>query len=89
MIEHSVPAPVLGMFQFLENRPIERLTNAEHAALAGMDDRLIAGYKFGVCASLHLRFADHLQAALTTEKSIFLIKCDHSYFCDRGFDQVP
>ena len=63
MVEHGVPTPVLRVFQLLKDRPIERLTDTEHKAFAGTDDWLIADYKFGVCASLHLRFANHLQAA--------------------------
>ena len=37
-IDHSLPTPVFGMFQFLEHGSIERLPDAEHAAFSGTDD---------------------------------------------------
>ena len=42
MVEHGVPTPVLRVLQFLEDWPIERLTDAEHKSLAGADDGAVA-----------------------------------------------
>jgi hypothetical protein len=36
-------APVLCIFQFLKNRTIQWLTNAEHKALASVNDWTVTG----------------------------------------------
>ena len=56
MVHHGVPTPVLRVFQFLEDRPIKRLTDAEHEAMTGSNDWSLAAHVhlFGFIAFAHL-----------------------------------
>ena len=46
VVGHDVDAVVLGIFHFLKDRAIERLTDAQHQTLAGVDGWAVADYIF-------------------------------------------
>jgi integrase len=46
VVGHDVDAVVLGIFHFLKDRAIERLTDAQHRTLAGVDGRAVADHIF-------------------------------------------
>ncbi len=49
MTDHGMDAPVLGILLGVEDRPIKRLPDAEHAAFTGTNDWPIANRE-GLCA---------------------------------------
>lgn len=54
MVDHRIHAPLLGLFDCIEDWSIERLPDAEHAAFASIDGGTIAGDEFSHVAAIFL-----------------------------------